>query len=148
MGQRQHLQFHVASKCQREIVKNKILLVEDNEQNRYLATFLLEQRGYEVVHAGTGPLGLELAASIHPDLILLDIQLPGMDGHAVARALKGDAALKSIPIVAVTAYAMAGDREKVLAAGVEGYIEKPISPATFVEEVERFLPAPQSDAAS
>ena len=118
----------------------KILLVEDNEQNRYLATFLLEQRGYQVVHAESGPRGLELAASERPDLILLDIQLPGMDGHAVARTLKSDAALKAIPIVAVTSYAMTGDREKVFAAGAQGYIEKPIDPATFVSEVERFLP--------
>lgn len=121
-------------------MKAKILLVEDNEQNRYLATFLLEKRGHEVVPAVSGPLGLELAAQLRPDLILLDIQLPGMDGHAVARALKSDPRLKAIPIVAVTSYAMAGDREKALGAGVEGYIEKPIDPATFVNEVERFLP--------
>ena len=120
-------------------MKARILLIEDNEQNRYLATFLLEQHGHEVVHAATGPRGLELAATCAPDLILLDIQLPGMDGHAVARALKGDPKLKSIPIVAVTSYAMAGDREKVLAAGVEGYIEKPINPETFPAEVAKFL---------
>ena len=93
-----------------------------------------------MVHAESGPRGLELAASERPDLILLDIQLPGMDGHAVARTLKSDAALKAIPIVAVTSYAMTGDREKVFAAGAQGYIEKPIDPATFVSEVERFLP--------
>lgn len=128
-------------------MKTKILLVEDNEQNRYLTTFLLEERGYAVVHAETGPRGLELAAREHPDLILLDIQLPGMDGHAVARRLKGDPALKSIPIVAVTSYAMAGDRDKAFAAGVEGYIEKPINPDTFVTEIERFLlPAQKAPA--
>lgn len=120
-------------------MKTKILLIEDNEQNRYLSTFLLEQRGHEVVHAETGPRGLELAAACDPDLILLDVQLPGMDGHAVARALKSDPLLKSIPVVVVTSYAMAGDREKALAAGVEGYIEKPIDPATFPAEVEQFL---------
>lgn len=124
-------------------MKTKILLIEDNEQNRYLATFLLKQRGHEVVPAESGPLGLELAATIRPDLILLDIQLPGMDGHAVARALKSDPQLKSIPIVAVTSYAMVGDREKVFAAGAEGYIEKPINPETFVADVERFLPPPE-----
>ena len=128
-------------------MKTKILLVEDNEQNRYLATFLLEQRGHEVVHAESGPRGLELAAAVHPDLILLDIQLPGMDGHAVARALKGDPALKSIPVVAVTSYAMAGDRDKVFAAGAEGYIEKPINPETFAAEVERFLSPAQKESA-
>lgn len=100
------------------------------------------------MHAATGPLGIALAASETPDLILLDIQLPGMDGHTVARTLKADPNLKHIPIVAVTAYAMAGDREKVFAAGIEGYIEKPIDTATFVAEVERFLrPAPTEGAA-
>jgi len=129
-------------------MKIKILLVEDNEQNRYLATFLLEQHGYEVVHAESGPRGLELAASARPHLILLDIQLPGMDGHAVARALKGDPLLARIPIVAVTSYAMAGDCEKVFAAGAEGYIEKPINPQTFVGEVERFLASARKEPAA
>jgi len=117
----------------------KILLIEDNPQNRYLTAFLLERRGHEVFQAESGPQGLEMAAQIRPDLILLDIQLPGMDGHAVARALKSDPHCKLIPIVAVTSYAMQGDREKSLAAGAEGYIEKPINPGTFVQEVERFL---------
>ena len=128
-------------------MKAKILLIEDNEQNRYLATFLLEQRGYEVVPAESGPLGIELAAKVRPDLILLDIQLPGMDGHAVARALKSDPELQSIPIVAVTSYAMVGDREKVFAAGAEGYIEKPINPETFVSEIETYLRPPGTEPA-
>lgn len=121
-------------------MKANILLIEDNAQNRYLAKFLLEQRGHAIIQAETGPRGLELAAEQRPDLILLDIQLPGMDGHAVARALKDDPRLRAIPIIAVTSYAMAGDREKCLAAGAEGYIEKPINPDTFVAEIERFLP--------
>lgn len=126
------------------VMKAKILLIEDNPQNRYLTRFLLEQRGHEVLQADTGPKGLAMAAEARPDLILLDIQLPGMDGHAVARALKSDPLLQAIPIVAVTSYAMVGDREKCLAAGAEGYIEKPINPDTFVSEVERFiLPSPQ-----
>jgi len=120
--------------------KRKILLIEDNEQNRYLATFLLEAHGYEVVPAESGPLGIELAARIHPDLTVLDIQLPGMNGYAVARALKSDPRLSPIPIVAVTSHAMAGDREQAMAAGCDGYIEKPINPETFVSEIERFLP--------
>jgi CheY-like chemotaxis protein len=120
-------------------MKASILLIEDNPQNRYMITFLLEQHGHKVVQAETGPQGLELAARLHPDLILLDIQLPGMDGHAVAHALKSDPQLKLIPIVAVTSYALVGDREKSLAAGAEGYIEKPINPETFVAEIERFL---------
>lgn len=120
-------------------MKAKILLIEDNPQNRYLAGFLLEKHGHKVIHAETGPEGLELAAKAEPDLILLDIQLPGMDGHAVAGKLKSDPELQAIPIIAVTSYAMTGDRERCIAAGAEGYIEKPINPETFVDEVERFL---------
>jgi two-component system, cell cycle response regulator DivK len=126
-------------------MKKKFLLIEDNEQNRYLVTFLLAQRGHEVVPAESGPIGIELAGRIHPDLILLDIQLPGMDGYAVARAIKGDLALQAVPIVAVTSYAMLGDREQALAAGCNGYIEKPINPRTFVAEVERFLNHPTNE---
>ncbi len=117
----------------------KILLIEDNEQNRYLATFLLEKHGYEVVPANDGPIGIKMAAEILPDLILLDIQLPTMDGYAVARGLRKNPKLKNTPIVAVTSYAMAGDREKALAAGCNGYVEKPINPDTFVSEIARFL---------
>ncbi len=117
----------------------RILLIEDNPQNRYLVTFLLAARGHQVLTAETGPQGLAAAATARPDLILLDIQLPVMDGHAVARALKSDPALRSIPVIAVTSYAMVGDREACLEAGAEGYIEKPINPETFVAEIERFL---------
>lgn len=118
----------------------KILLIEDNLQNRYLATFLLEQHGFQVVPAETGQQGIALAAQILPDLILLDIQLPGIDGYSVARTLKSDAQLKNIPVIAVTSYALPGDREKCLASGMEGYLEKPINPETFVDEVRTFLP--------
>lgn len=114
-----------------------MLLIEDNEQNRYLATFLLERHGYAVVWASDGPSGIALAKTFVPHLILLDIQLPTMDGHAVARALRGIDELRATPIVAVTSYAMVGDREKALAAGCNGYIEKPIDPETFVSELER-----------
>ena len=120
-------------------MKAKILVIEDNAENRYLVRFLLEQRGHEIVTAESGPLGLELAARIRPDLILLDIQLPGMDGHAVASALKSAPDLRHIPVIAVTSHAMVGDREKCLAAGAEGYIEKPINPETFADEIKRFL---------
>lgn len=129
------------------MMKPKILLIEDNEQNRYLVTFLLEQSGYDVVPAESGPLGIELAGKIRPSLILLDIQLPGMDGYAVARALKSDPELQAIPIVAVTSYAMVGDREQSMAAGCNGYMEKPINPETFVGEVERFLCPPAQETA-
>lgn len=126
-------------------MSRRILLIEDNEQNRYLATFLLESRGHRVAAAADGLRGIELAQSLSPDLILLDIQLPGMDGHAVARALRGIESVRAIPIVAVTSYAMVGDREKSIEAGCSGYIEKPINPETFVTEIERFIP-PSSPA--
>ena len=115
-----------------------ILLIEDNEQNRYLATFLLERNGYAVVAAVDGPSGIARASELAPDLILLDIQLPGMDGYAVARALRAIDAMRDTPIIAVTSYAMVGDREKALEAGCNGYIEKPIDPDTFVGEIQRF----------
>lgn len=120
-------------------MKKDILLIEDNEQNRYLATFLLEKRGYTVMQAPDGKSGIELASRTLPKLILLDIQLPIMDGYSVARELRKNAALDSVPIVAVTSYAMPGDREKALAAGCNGYIEKPINPETFVDDIERYL---------
>ena len=121
------------------MMKRKILIVEDNEQNIYLETFMLEQQGFDVIQARNGQQGLELAVSEQPDLILLDIQLPVMDGYEVARRLKQAMETKSIPIAAVTSYAMAGDREAVLAAGCEGYIEKPIDPDLFVEQVRSVL---------
>ncbi|MEW6719816.1 MAG: response regulator [Thermodesulfobacteriota bacterium] len=117
-----------------------VLVIEDNEQNLYLATYMLEKAGHEVVQARDGLEGISLAARIGPDLILLDIQLPKMDGYAVAGELKGNPGTAGIPIVAVTSYAMPGDRERALAAGCAGYIEKPIDPETFVGEVEHFLP--------
>lgn len=122
-------------------MNRRILLIEDNEQNRYLVTFLLQARGWEVVHAADGPAGLALAGEIAPALILLDIQLPGMDGYAVARALRANPKLAAIPVVAVTSYAMSGDRERCIEAGCTGYLEKPIDPQTFVAEVEAMLEA-------
>jgi len=116
-----------------------ILLIEDNEQNRYLTTFLLERSGYRVECAADGLAGIDAAQKLMPALILLDIQLPTMDGYAVASTLRNIASLRATPIVAVTSYAMTGDREKALSAGCNGYIEKPINPETFVGEVERFL---------
>jgi two-component system cell cycle response regulator DivK len=122
-------------------MKNTILLIEDNEQNCYLMTFLLESHHFKVVVATDGLSGIKLAEEIMPDLILLDIQLPTMDGYAVASALRSVVPLQKIPIVAVTSYAMVGDREKCLAAGCNGYIEKPINPETFVGEILPFLPS-------
>ena len=126
-------------------MKLKILGIEDNEQNLYLITFVLEKSGYEVVQARDGRVGIELAARVKPSLIILDIQLPGMDGYAVARELRKNPALADVPIVAVTSYAMVGDRERVLAAGCTGYIEKPINPETFISEIEQYLPAEPPD---
>ncbi len=120
-------------------MKGTILVIEDNERNLYLVTFILEKSGYRVVPARDGQTGIRLAREITPDLILLDIQLPVMDGYAVARELRKDRKLHGIPIVAVTSYAMVGDRERVLAAGCMGYIEKPINPMTFVTEIEQYL---------
>jgi len=121
-------------------MRGKILVIEDNEQNLYLVRFILEQSGYEVFAALDGESGIEMAVSLKPDLILLDIQLPMMDGHAVARNLRQNTDLADTPIVAVTSYAMAGDREKVMEAGCNGYIEKPIDPDTFMTQVEQHLP--------
>lgn len=117
------------------------LVIEDNEQNRYLVTFLLEAHGIRVVPAVDGAEGIALAGTLVPELVLLDIQLPRMDGYAVARALRGNPRLGRTPIVAVTSYAMVGDREKTLAAGCNGYIEKPIDPDTFVVEITRIVEA-------
>ncbi len=116
-----------------------ILLIEDNEQNMYLCTFILESRRHLVKQAWSGREGVAAARNEPPDLIILDIQLPEMDGYAVARELKKDPATAGIPVVAVTSYAMAGDRDRVLAAGCDGYMEKPINPETFIREIERHL---------
>jgi CheY-like chemotaxis protein len=120
-------------------VNRRILLIEDNEQNRYLVAFILKASGWEVVHAVDGPSGLALAAESEPALILLDIQLPGMDGYEVARALRADPRLEAVPVIAVTSYAMAGDRERCLEAGCNGYLEKPIDPQAFAAQVEAFV---------
>jgi len=120
-------------------VKSEILVIEDNEQNLYLVTFILEQHGHRVVQARDGRQGITLAQRVKPALILLDIQLPGMDGYAVARELRGNPAFDEVPILAVTSYAMAGDRQAILAAGCNAAIEKPINPETFIHEVEQYL---------
>lgn len=117
-----------------------ILVIEDNEQNLYLMRFLLEKHGFQVVEAKDGQEGIRQACAIHPALILLDIQLPVMDGYAVAAALRREATLRDTPIIAVTSYAMAGDRELALAAGATDYIEKPVDPDTFVDRILKHLP--------
>ncbi len=118
----------------------KILLAEDNASNRYLATFLLKNAGFTVIAAHNGSDALRLALAENPDLVLMDIQMPEMDGYEAARRMRADPRLAGIPIVAVTSYAMTSDRAKALEMGFVGYIEKPIQPQTFAAEISRFLP--------
>ncbi len=119
----------------------RILIIEDNPANIELMSFLLGAYGHTPLSAADGPRGVAAARSERPDLIACDVNLPGMDGFAVLAALKTDPQLAGVPILAVTALAMAGDREKVLAAGFDGYISKPIEPESFVAELEAFLAA-------
>jgi two-component system, cell cycle response regulator DivK len=122
-----------------------LLIIEDNEQNFYLMRFLLEKHGYTVLGAETGREGIEMALLHKPQAILLDIQLPEMDGYAVAAELKKHSEMDKVPIIAVTSYAMVGDKEKILAAGATAYIEKPINPETFVSEIAHYLPGNRED---
>jgi len=117
----------------------RILIIEDKQANLDLMTYLLEAFGYAAGTAMDGAEGLESVRRDPPDLIVCDIHLPGMDGYEVARQLKAHPAHRNIPLIAVTALAMVGDREKVLASGFDGYIAKPIVPETFVSQVEVFL---------
>lgn len=116
-----------------------ILIVEDNELNKKLFRDLLEANGYRTVHTADGMEVMDIARSEKPDLILMDIQLPEVSGLEVTGWLKKDDELKSIPIIALTAFAMKGDEEKILAGGCEGYLSKPISVATFLSTVKDFL---------
>ena len=120
-------------------MKYNVLVIEDNPQNLYLITFMLEKAGFNVFQAENGFEGIETAKSEKPDLILLDIQLPEMDGYEVARQLKNLPEVREIPIVAVTSHAMVGDRENILQAGCDGYLEKPIDPDNFVKTVSQFI---------
>lgn len=117
----------------------RVLLVEDNPLNLELATDLLEACGIEVISANTGETGVKLAQEQKPDLILMDLSLPGMDGLQATAALKADPRTRSIPVVAVTAHAMKGDEQKALAAGCEGYITKPIDTRMFPTLVAEYL---------
>lgn len=119
---------------------NEVLYIEDNEQNLYLVTYMLESHGYEVFQARNGQEGIEMAVERRPAVILLDIQLPLMDGYEVLRRLKERPETRDIPVVALTSHAMAGDRERTLEAGCEEYVEKPINPDTFMGILAPFLP--------
>jgi len=127
-------------------VAARILVVEDNLTNLELMTYLLQAYGHMPLTACDGEEGLEVAGHEALDLILCDISLPGMDGYEVARRLGDHPDLGTIPLVAVTAMAMVGDRERVLAAGFDGYISKPIDPLRFVPQAETFLPVQRRSA--
>ncbi len=117
----------------------KILVVEDNKKNMYLIRFILKKNGHEVIEAWTGEEGVELAIKEKPDLVLMDIQLPGIDGLETTGRIRESEADSETPIVALTSYAMTGDREKALNAGCTGYLEKPINPETFMADIEKYL---------
>ena len=117
----------------------RILIIEDNPANLELMLYLLRAYKYEPISAADGETGLALAQEKLPDVVVCDLQLPGLDGFEVVRRLKAEARTRAIPVVAVTAYAMVGDRERVVAAGFDGYIAKPIEPETFVALIETFL---------
>ena len=118
-----------------------VLIVEDNPANMTLAVFLLESAGHRVLTAKDAEAGLALARSSHPDLILMDIQLPGMDGLAATTQLKADSATRAIPVIALTALAMKGDEERIRAAGCDGYIGKPMRYKEFLATVAVHLEA-------
>ncbi|HEX2921549.1 MAG TPA: response regulator [Bacteroidales bacterium] len=120
-------------------MKQKILIIEDNEQNMYMLTYLLESNDYSVYQSYNGIEGIAAAKRNKPDVILLDIQLPEMDGYAVAKELSKIKELNGIPVIAVTSYAMPGDKEKAFDAGATGYIEKPIDPDTFISQLEELI---------
>ncbi len=123
----------------------RILLVEDNADNMTLLDYLLRAHGYEPVLARDGQEALRIAIEMRPDLILLDIRMPVIDGYQVAATVRSTPGLERTRIVAVTASAMVGDRERIAAAGFDGYIQKPIDPETFLARIEPFLVAGRDD---
>ena len=122
-------------------MKQRILVVEDQEDNRRIVRDLVTASGYELIEAVTGEEGIDLASRERPDIILMDIQLPGLDGYEVTRRIKAQTALKHIPIIAVTSYALSGDDQKAFAAGCDGYVTKPYSPRLLLAKIREFLPA-------
>jgi two-component system, cell cycle response regulator DivK len=126
----------------------KILIAEDNPVNRELLRELLEMRGHEVFEACDGLQALAMIDEVRPDLLILDLGMPGLDGFAVIRRIRADATHAKLPVLAATAYAMRGDRERVLEAGFDGYISKPINPAALKDEMNRLLDTSESRKAS
>jgi CheY-like chemotaxis protein len=121
----------------------RALVIEDNENNMELITFILEESNYQTLRAETGQKGVDLALQERPDFIILDIQLPDILGTEVLKMIRASEIGDRIPIIAMTSYAMAGDREKLLAAGCDGYIEKPIDPVTVMNQIEKVVGGPQ-----
>ena len=121
-------------------MSKRILAIEDHEENRRLLRDLLTSVGYEMIEAVTGEEGLTLAATHVPDLILMDIQLPGLDGYEVTRRLKANPALRHIPVIAVTSYALSGDEVKALEAGCDAYVTKPFDPVELLAKIREYLP--------
>jgi len=119
---------------------SRVLVVEDNPASLALMVYLLRAFGYVAISARDGLQGIEAARREVPDLILCDVQLPGVDGVEVCRQVRNDPALRNVPVVAVTAYAMVGDREKLLDEGFSGYLSKPITPQTFIDQIAPYLP--------
>jgi two-component system cell cycle response regulator DivK len=119
-----------------------VLVVDDHEDNRRILRDLLRSAGYEVIEATTGEAGVATAKARTPDLILMDIQLPGIDGYEATRRIKADEALRRIPLIVVTSYALSGDDAKALAAGADAYVAKPFSPRAMLAKVREYLPSP------
>jgi len=121
------------------VARKRILVIEDHEENRRLLRDLLTSFGYELIEAVTGEEGLAAAEAQQPDLILMDIQLPGIDGYETTRQIKANPALLHIPVIAVTSYALSGDDVKALEAGCDAYVTKPFDPAELLEKIQEYL---------
>jgi two-component system cell cycle response regulator DivK len=121
-------------------MSRRVLLIEDHEDNRRIVRDLLTSVGYELLEATTGEEGVAMAERERPDLILMDIQLPGFDGYEATRRIKANPALHAIPIIAVTSYALSGDDQKALAAGCDAYVTKPFSPRALLARIREYAP--------
>jgi len=126
----------------------RVLVVEDNENNMKLICLVLEKHGYEPIQAFSGEEGVEKAIAERPDLILMDIQLPDINGMKAVKRIRMVDDMQEVPIIAITSYAMAGDREKILNVGCDGYFEKPIDPLTIVEKIEKIVKLRNNDNTS